>query len=199
MKAAWQRRCTHVVRVAQTAAAGIAAFVLINFDPGVVVQFAIDGPNGVWQVDDTQACTKEPESQVSQYPGDSGLDDLRRVSGGIPILARLCFTPRVSEDGQMLIPVSEEGNAWTGWPKDSPQALKYANTMAAAFDPTADADRQASLIAERQSYQAWRTKVLGTVGMALAAIAGIEVLWQMLAWIMRSIASGTRKPSAESN
>lgn len=197
MKSDWLEGCAHFVRIAQTAVAGLAAIVLLNFNPDVIVGYFIDGPNGIWQIDEAMACEKEPQSQSSSYPGTSGLDDLRRITGGTPILARLCFKARMSKDGHMLIPVSEDGHTWTGWPKDSPEALRHANSMAAAFDPVADVDRQAAVIADEKSYQLWRSKILDTVGGALAIILALEAVWQLFARLARSLARRPKEAAVE--
>ncbi|QSR19683.1 hypothetical protein [Novosphingobium sp. KA1] len=97
----------------------------------------------------------------------------------------------------MLIPVSEEGNGWTGWPKDSPEAIRYAQGMAAGFDPTSDVDRQAAVIAEKQSYDIWRERILDTVGVALAVIAGIEVFWRLAAWLVNGVVGIPKRKQSE--
>lgn len=198
MQARWYTWGSRVVRVLQFGAAGVAATVLLNFQPDVIVGFVIDGPSSAWQIDENLSCEGEPASLGSRYPGTSGFDDIHRMAGGIPILARLCLKARVSDQGEMLIPVSEEGSGWTGWPKESPEAVRYAQAMAVAFDPTSDVDRQAAVIAEKQSYDIWRERILDTVGKALAVIVALEAVWRLLAWIVGGLVGQPKRKSVAS-
>ncbi|WP_443486869.1 hypothetical protein [Novosphingobium aerophilum] len=195
MQARWYKWGSRVVRLLQFGAAGVAATVLVNFQPDVVVGFAIDGPNSPWQIDDHLNCEADPASLSSKHPGTNEFDDIHRIAGGVPILGRLCLKARVSDQGEMLIPVSEEGSGWTGWPKD--EATRYAQGMAAGFDPTSDVDRQAAVIAEKQAYVIWRERILDTLGAALAVIAGLEVFWRLAAWLVNGVVGIPKRKQSE--